>query len=202
MRSAPIGACQTPANCPGSLGSFASAQRKTFWDDSASRAAARLPPEPEPEEVEPAVFKVDQLIDGKYQVQKALAAGGFGQVYKVYDGILDEVFALKIFSNASLSLSALQQEAGALAKLNHPNIVKVRGWGRLAQSGRFYLVSEFVEGEEVARFTDPDQRLSVREAVQVILDLLGALEYLHPKVDRMAELREKMSQGEISGRGV
>ena len=128
-----------------------------------------------------------------------MAEGGFGQVYKVYDGILDEVFALKIFSNSSLSLNALQQEAGALAKLNHPNIVKVRGWGRLAQSGRFYLVSEFVEGEEVARFTDPDHRLSVREAVQIIIDLLGALEYLHPKVDRIAELREKMNQGEITG---
>lgn len=154
---------------------------------------------PEPEENEPAVFKVDQLIDGKYQVQKKLADGGFGHVYKVYDGILDEVFALKIFSNSGLSLSSLQQEAGALAKLNHPNIVKVRGWGKLAQSGRFYLVSEFVEGEEIARFTNVDQRLSVREAVRIIIDLLSALEYLHPKVDLIAQLREKMNQGDISG---
>ena len=153
----------------------------------------------EPEESEPVIFKVDQQIDGKYQVQKVLLPGGFGQVYQVYDGILDEVYALKIFSNPSLSLTALQQEAGALAKLNHPNIVKVRGWGRLAQSGRFYLVSEFVEGEEVSRFTDPDQRLSVREAVQIIIDLLGALEYMHPKVDRIAELREKMNEDEITG---
>jgi len=157
------------------------------------------PAVPEPDEIEPAIFKVDQLIDGKYQVQKKLSEGGFGQVYKVYDGILDEVFALKIFTNPSLSLASLQQEAGALAKLNHPNIVKVRGWGRLAQSGRFYLVSEFVEGEEIARFTKPDQRLSVREAVQIIVDLLGALEYLHPKIDRIAELRTKMDQAEITG---
>ena len=150
-------------------------------------------------EVEPATFKVDQLIDGKYQVQKVLTAGGFGQVYKVYDGILDEVFALKVFSSPSQSLTALQQEAGALTKMNHPNIVKVRGWGRLPQSGRFYLITEFVEGEDLTRFTRPEQRLSVREAVKIIVDLLGALEYLHPKVDRIAELREKMGQGEITG---
>jgi len=155
-------------------------------------------PEPEPEETEPSVFKVGQLIDGKYEVQKRLAEGGFGQVYRVYDGILDEVFALKIFTNASLSLSALQQEVGALVKLNHPAIVKVRNWGRLAQSGRFYMVSEFIEGEELSRFTDPDQRLSVREAVQIIIDLLGALEYLHPKVDRKLELREKIEQGDVT----
>lgn len=161
------------------------------------------PPAPIPTvedyEAEPAVFKVDQLIDGKYQVQKRLAEGGFGQVYKVYDGILDEVFALKIFSNASLSLSALQQEAGALSKLDHPNIVKVRNWDRLPQSGRFYMVSEFIEGEELTRFTKPDHRLSIREAVKVIVDLLSALEYLHPKIDRIEELRSKMDQGEITG---
>ena len=154
---------------------------------------------PEPEENEPVVFKVDQTIDGKYQVQKVLPSGGFGQVYKVYDPIFDQTHALKVFSNPSLSLSALQQEAGALAKLDHPAIVKVRNWGRLPQSGRFYLVSEFVEGEELACFTTPDRRLSVREAVRAILGLLEALEYLHPKVDRIAELREKMDQGEITG---
>ena len=155
--------------------------------------------EPEPEETEPAVFKVDQLIDGKYQVQKRLAEGGFGQVFKVYDSIMNEVFALKIFTNAGLSLSSLQVEAGALVKFDHPNIVKIHGWGRLPQSGRFYLVSEFIEGEEIARFTNPDQRLSVREAVKIIIDLLDVLEYLHPKVDRIEELREKMNQGEVSG---
>ena len=152
-----------------------------------------------PDEVEPAVFKVGQPIDGKYEVQKKLAEGGFGQVYKVYDGILDKVFALKIFTNASMSFETLKQEAGALVKLNHPNIVKVETWGRLQQSGRFYMVSEFVEGEELARFTDPDQRLSIREAVQIMMDVLGALEYLHPKVDRIAELREKTIQGDITG---
>ena len=154
---------------------------------------------PAQEEVEPAVYKVDKRIDGKYQVQKKLPEGGFGQVYKVYDGIMDKIFALKIFTNADLSLVSLQQEVGALAKIDHPNIVKVHGWGKLAQSRRFYLVSEFIEGEEVARFTNTDQRLSVREVVQIILDLLSALEYLHPKVDLIEELREKMNQGDISG---
>lgn len=149
--------------------------------------------------IEPAVYKVGDLIDGKYQVQKVLNAGGFGQVYKVYDGIMDEVYALKIFSNPSLSLAALQQEVGALAKLEHPNIVKVHGWGHLIQSGRFYLTSEFVEGDELTHFITPDQRLSAREAVQIIIELLGALEYLHPKVDRIEELRERMTQGEITG---
>ena len=150
-------------------------------------------------EVEPAVYKVGDLIDGKYQVQKVLTAGGFGQVYKVYDGIFEQIYALKIFTSPNLSLESLQAEAGALIRLDHPNIVKIYNWDRLPQSGRFYMVSEFVEGDELTHFITPDQRLSAREAVQSIIDLLSALEYLHPKVDRIEELRERMSQGEITG---
>ena len=156
------------------------------------------PPVVEPQEIEPAVFRVGDLIDGKYQVQKVLSAGGFGQVYKVFDDIFDKVFALKIFISPSMSLDLLRQEAGALIKLNHPNIVKVQNWGHLVQSNRFYLLSEFVEGDELTRFTTPEQRLSVRESVQIIIDLLGALDYLHPKIDRINELSEKNHQGEMS----
>lgn len=151
------------------------------------------------ETIEPAVYKVGDLIDGKYQVQKVLNAGGFGQVYKVYDGIFEEIYALKIFTTPNLSLESLQAEASALIKLDHPNIVKVLNWDRLPQSGRFYMVSEFIEGDELTHFITPDQRLSARESVQIIIDLLAALEYLHPKVERIEELREKKSQGEITG---
>ncbi|MEL7590741.1 MAG: protein kinase [Anaerolineaceae bacterium] len=157
------------------------------------------PENPVNETIDPAVYKVGDLIDGKYQVQKVLNAGGFGQVYKVYDGIFEKTYALKIFTTPNLSLESLQAEASALIRLDHPNIVKVLNWGRLPQSGRFYMVSEFVEGDELTHFITPDQRLSAREAVQIIIDLLSALEYLHPKVDRIEELREKTSQGEITG---
>lgn len=163
-------------------------------------SASSSPVQPVSEEVEPAVYKVGDLIDGKYQVQKVLNTGGFGQVYKVYDGIFEQIYALKIFTNPNLSLESLQAEASALIRLDHPNIVKIFNWDRLPQSGRFYMVSEFVEGDELTHFITPDQRLSAREAVQIIIDLLGALEYLHPKVDRIEELqqkaREKSERGE------
>ena len=160
--------------------------------------AAPPPVLPPAEDEEPLTgYRVGELIDGKYEVQKVLPSGGFGQVYKVYDGIFERVYALKIFTNPNLALDALQKEAGALVKLDHPHIVKVHNWGKLGKSGRFYLVSEFIEGQELTDFTKPDQRLSLREAVQVLLELLNALEYLHPKVDRIAELRKIIDEGQV-----
>lgn len=148
--------------------------------------------------VEPALFDVGDVIDLKYQVQKRLEAGGSGRVYKVFDGIFERVYALKLFESTNLSLENLRREVQSLKDLDHPNIVKVITWGSLAQTGRFYLVSEFVEGEELFRYTTPDQRLPVREAVNVILDLLNALIYIHPNVDRIEEIRKRMDKSEIT----
>ena len=159
---------------------------------------AESEPVVEPEQEEPAVFGVGALINGKYQVQRVLEAGGSGRVYQVYDGIFDQVYALKVFNDTSLSLDFLRQEARSLRAVSHPNIVRVQGWGRLAQSGRLYLVTDFVAGEELGKYTTPDRRLSVREAVNATLDLLWALEALHPDVDRLEVLRARMEEGEIT----
>ena len=70
--------------------------------------------------------------------------------------------ALKVFESTSLSVDFVKQEAQSLVSVSHPNIVRVYGWGRLPQSGRLYLLSEFLEGEELTVYTRPDQRLSVR----------------------------------------
>ncbi|MEO8286995.1 MAG: protein kinase [Chloroflexota bacterium] len=142
------------------------------------------------EDIEPAVFAIGNLIDGKYAVQHVLNEGGSGRVYKVYDEIFDQVYALKVFNSTSLSLDFLKKEVQAIKDIDHPNIVRVNGWGKLAQSNRLYLISEFVEGEDLTRFTQPDHHLPAGEAVRVTLDLLSALEALHPPLDRIQELRE------------
>ena len=63
-----------------------------------------------PAETEPALFDVGDVIDQKYQVQKRLEAGGSGRVYKVFDGIFEQVYALKLFESTSLSLENLKRE--------------------------------------------------------------------------------------------
>ncbi len=159
------------------------------------------PPAPEPSaparEVEPAVFSIGDIIDHKYQMQAVLPAGGSGRVYKVYDDVFDRVYALKVFNDTAVSLEWLKQEARPLLELRHPNIVQVNTWGRLA-SGRVYLVSEFVEGEDLAPYAAGVKRMPVRQAVECVIQLLSALEAIHPNVDRIEELEAKRDQGEIS----
>lgn len=160
-------------------------------------------PEPEPEpppppaETEPAKFSENDVIDGKFYVQKVLDAGGSGRVYKVYDPIRDRTFAIKVFEATSLSLEFLKREVRTLEQIQHPHIVRFQGWGKLAQSERFYLLTDFVEGEDLHAYTTPDRRLPVRDAVNLVLQLLSALSAIHPDVERLTELRAKMKDDEV-----
>jgi hypothetical protein len=148
-------------------------------------------------EQEPALFKIGQMLDAKYEVRQVLPPGAAGQVYCVYDEVFERMCALKIFNNSSISMDSFRNEARSLLKISHPSIVQVYGWGVLKQSGRFYLISEFVDGKELTGYTNPGNLLPIQKAIQVILELLSALEYLHPNVDRLNELRSKMQETEI-----
>jgi len=165
----------------------------TVVEEEAPAAAAP----PAPVEMDPATFQVGDVIDQKYQVQAVLEAGGSGRVYKVYDSVFDRVYALKVFNDTALSLDWLKKEARTLLEFEHPNIVRVHTWGNL-RSGRLYLVSEFVEGEDLKTYTAGAKRMPVRQAVECIVQLLWALTAMHPNVDRIQVLQTRMADGELT----
>jgi serine/threonine-protein kinase len=146
---------------------------------------------------EPAVFVNGQLIDDKYEVRKQLPPGASGQVYCVHDEVLERLCALKIYNNSETAIDSFKNEARLLLKLDHPHIVKVYSWGILKQSQRFYLLSEYVDGTELTRYTLPGNLLPRQKAIEAVLELLSALEYLHPDTERLEELKKKMHDGEV-----
>lgn len=154
--------------------------------------------EPKDAGQEPAVFVNGQLIDDKYEVQKQLPPGASGQVYCVYDEVLERLCALKIYNNSETAIDSFKNEARLLLKLDHPHIVKVYSWGILKQSQRFYLLSEYVDGTELTRYALPGNLLPRQKAIESVLELLSALEYLHPDTEQLEELRNKMRGGEVS----
>src|SRR5579862_7878106 len=86
---------------------------------------------------------------GPYQVVAAAGAGGMGEVYRARDPRLNRDVAIKVlpaaFSRDSERLRRFQQEAQAVAALNHPNILAIHDFGE--HDGAPYLVMEFLEGE-------------------------------------------------------
>ncbi|MDQ3297575.1 MAG: protein kinase, partial [Myxococcota bacterium] len=83
---------------------------------------------------------------GRYSVLASLGAGGMGVVYAAYDPELDRKIAVKVLRHARAG-DQLRDEARAIAKLAHPNVVAVHDVGRA--DGDVFIAMEHVDGVTV-----------------------------------------------------
>src|SRR6202007_3217895 len=116
---------------------------------------------------------------GPYEILAPLGAGGMGEVYRARDTRLGREIALKIlpefFARESDRLHRFEQEARAVAALNHPNILAVFDIGQ--HNGSPFLVSELLEGESLRAVLDCGalpQRKTIEYGVQIAQGLAAA----------------------------
>src|SRR5271170_6711427 len=85
---------------------------------------------------------------GPYEIQSPIGAGGMGEVYRARDSRLGRDIALKIlpesFATDPDRLRRFEQEARAVAALNHPNTLALHDIGQQTNSPS--LVSELLDG--------------------------------------------------------
>jgi eukaryotic-like serine/threonine-protein kinase len=116
-----------------------------------------------------------------YEIVSPLGAGGMGEVYRARDARLGRDVALKIlpesFAQDADRLRRFEQEARAVAALNHPNILAVFDIGQYGSSP--FLVSELLEGESLRATLDRGalpQRKTIEYGVQIAHGLAAAHE--------------------------
>ena len=103
---------------------------------------------------------------GPYEIIAPLGAGGMGEVYRARDTRLGRDVALKLLPDPA-NRDRFEQEATAVAALNHPNIMAV------FDVGENYFVSELVEGDSLRKL-DPMPLRKVTEIAAQIADGLAA----------------------------
>ena len=163
---------------------------------------SQAPPGPDPAEMRsPAAAKaadyaVGDVLDGRFEILQILGQGSFSKVYRVRDDVEGAERALKLFVTAAGDV-AVRREIGALRKIDHPNVVKVF-WAGKTNAGDWYLITEFIDGESLDEFVAGNRRLRDREAVDVALDLLGALVAFHPDAARLKQLDAKGREGDLT----
>ena len=118
---------------------------------------------------------------GPYEILAPIGAGGMGEVYRAKDTRLGRDVALKIlpesFAREPERLRRFEQEARAVAALNHPNILAVFDIGQ--HNGAPFLVSELLEGESLREVLDAGalpQRKTLDYGVHIAYGLAAAHE--------------------------
>ena len=110
---------------------------------------------------------------GPYEVVSLLGSGGMGDVYRARDTRLERDVAIKVLPEAVAAnpdrRRRFEQEARAVAALNHPHICQIY------DVGPTYLVLEYVDGAPV---TGP---MTADTAGRVALQIARALETAHAR---------------------
>ena len=134
-------------------------------------------------------YSAGDVIDGKFEVREVLGKGGMARVYRVYWALDDTEYALKVF-NEQVPYEKVQLEITLLRSISHPHIVR-SVWADQTRMGQWYIVTELIHGETLEAYSTGKKRLAPAEAVELISQLLSALEEIHPNDARIAELKQK-----------
>lgn len=140
------------------------------------------------------------LQGGKYKIVGHISSGGFGNTYEGVHTMMDTRVAIKEFfpkmfcnrdENTSHITVATQsnkelvdklrkkfiEEAKAIFKMNHPNIVKVHDI--FEENGTAYYVMDYIDGKSLGDIVKQRGPLPEAEAVCYIRQVADALKYVH-----------------------
>lgn len=139
-------------------------------DQGAGRSGAFKPP---------SIEHLSEMFP-QLEVVELVGAGGMGAVYKARQKGLDRYVALKIlpreFSSDVTFALRFTREARTLAKLDHPNIVKVFEFGKANDT--FFFLMEFVDGLTLRELIGSEE-MTPDHALAIVPQLCDALQFAH-----------------------
>jgi eukaryotic-like serine/threonine-protein kinase len=139
---------------------------------------------PEPTvEIESRDLQAGDTVGGTYCILSHLGRGGMGHVYEVEHIMLRQTYALKILTSEKPSETGwrrFQTEARSIAKLDHPNIVKVHNLG-IHNEKMPYYVMDLLEGETLSASIRRLGRINPDDAIDMFIAICDGLSYAHSR---------------------
>ncbi|WP_017753682.1 Stk1 family PASTA domain-containing Ser/Thr kinase [Calidifontibacillus oryziterrae] len=124
---------------------------------------------------------IGKRLNGRYKVQEMIGGGGMANVYLAHDMILNRHVAVKVlkpeFSNDDEFIKRFRREAQSATSLDHPNIVSIYDVGE--EDHIYFMVMEYVEGTTLKQFIQQRKVLSVKEVVDIMIQITAAIEHAH-----------------------
>lgn len=124
----------------------------------------------------------NDLIQGRYQLNRLVGGGAMGDVFAGTDTVTGEPVAVKQLRGECSSgmpqmVERFLREGEVLRRLNHPNIVKVLA--TVDEGRQHYIIMEWVGGGSLADLLARESKLPFERVVSIGLELSDALSRAH-----------------------
>jgi serine/threonine protein kinase/lipopolysaccharide biosynthesis regulator YciM len=138
-------------------------------------------PRPSSEAAAKGQLEAGFLLAERFEILALLGQGGMGAVYKARDNELERLVAIKLIRPELAShpeiLRRFKQELILAREVTHRNVIRIFDLGQ-AQGIKF-ITMEFVEGRDLRGLIHENGKLTVDEAVPIILQIAAALDAAH-----------------------
>jgi serine/threonine protein kinase/tetratricopeptide (TPR) repeat protein len=124
-------------------------------------------------------LEAGQLVASRFEVERLVASGGMGKVYRTRDRLSGELVAIKVLAGEEAERARFLREARVLLELKHPAIVRYVAHGE-TPDGCSWLAMEWLEGETLRQRTATD-RLTAEETLAVARRVAEALAAAHER---------------------
>src|SRR6056297_356258 len=122
-----------------------------------------------------------KIINDRYKIIKEIGKGGMAIVYSAHDTLLDRKVAIKMLRPEHYSdndfKEKFRQEARAVARLSHPNVVSIYDIG--IDDDYIFLVMEIIKGQNLKDLIKERGHLSLVEALEIAKQIASALDVAH-----------------------
>jgi eukaryotic-like serine/threonine-protein kinase len=130
---------------------------------------------------DPLFIAFQQVLTGRYSLDRELGRGGMGIVFLAREVHLDRLVAIKLLPPERARGAGLKErflrEARLAAKLSHPNIIPIHA---VEEVGEFvFYVMAFVDGQTLAARVRERGPLPAGEGTRVLRETAWALAYAH-----------------------
>lgn len=124
---------------------------------------------------------IGNLVDNLYHVKEKIGEGGMGKVFLVEDRKTKEIYALKaIYSGSKDAAESFKQEVEILKNYSHENIVKFITAGYDEVHSIFYIVMEYIYGQNIKKYSH-SSNIALAEKINLFIQLCDILKFIHSK---------------------
>eukprot|EP01091_Cochliopodium_minus_P006437 TRINITY_DN16345_c0_g1_i1.p1 TRINITY_DN16345_c0_g1~~TRINITY_DN16345_c0_g1_i1.p1 ORF type:complete len:214 (-),score=22.02 TRINITY_DN16345_c0_g1_i1:269-910(-) len=116
-----------------------------------------------------------------FTFKKEIGEGSFSVVWEAMENNYDAIFAIKQVPKQQIlrekKLEAIQREKDVLAKIIHPNIIRL--FGTLVDEAHLYFILERCVNKDCAEMISKNGRIDVNCAQFYMAEIFTAINYLH-----------------------